>query len=237
MSAKSLVARAAVVLDHRTVGCADQNMLEKALLAFTTFFATIGPLNAAALFPALTPHNTAPERRRMARYGCLLGGGILTFFALVGHEVLVAFGIGLPALRTAGGVLLLLIAIDMVFARPSGGTTTTEDEQAEAATKQDISVFPLATPLIAGPGAIGAAILLAADVRSNPVLLAVVIPAPAQIEHGPGRERILARDQPGDQAGDLLELHEPAARNLAQHIVDMLLDSPLAGSATRFDHR
>ena len=163
------------MLDRCTVRRPDQNMLEKALLAFTTFFATIGPLDAAALFPALTPHNTAPERRRMARRGCLLGGGILTFFALVGHEVLAAFGIGLPALRTAGGVLLLLIAIDMVFARPSGGTTTTEDEQAEAATKQDISVFPLATPLIAGPGAIGAAILLAADVRSNPILLAVVI--------------------------------------------------------------
>ena len=137
-------------------------MLETALVAFTTFFATIGPLDTAALFPALTPQNTARERRAMARKGCLIGAGILLFFAFFGEGVLTAFGISLPALRTAGGILLLLIAVDMVFARNSGGTTTTADERAEATAKQDVSVFPLATPLIAGPGAIGAAILLVA---------------------------------------------------------------------------
>ena len=152
-------------------------MLQTALVAFTTFFATIGPLDTAALFPALTPHNTAQERRAMALKGALIGGAILVFFALFGEGVLAAFGITLPALRTAGGVLLLLIAIDMVFARPSGGTTTTPDEQAEAATRQDVSVFPLATPLIAGPGAIGAAILLTADADGDPLHLAIVVAA------------------------------------------------------------
>ena len=152
-------------------------MLETALLAFTTFFATIGPLDTAALFPALTPRNTVGERRAMALKGCLIGGGILLFFALFGEGVLGAFGISLPALRTAGGVLLLLIAIDMVFARHSGGTSTTADEQAEAATKPDISVFPLATPLIAGPGAIGAAILLVAEAKRDPVKIAIVVGA------------------------------------------------------------
>jgi multiple antibiotic resistance protein len=152
-------------------------MLETALLAFTTFFATIGPLDTAALFPALTPANSARERRAMARKGCLIGAGILLFFALLGEGVLRAFGITLPALRTAGGVLLLLIAIDMVFARESGGTTTTADERAEAASKPDISVFPLATPLIAGPGAIGAAILLVAEAGGDPVEVALVVAA------------------------------------------------------------
>jgi multiple antibiotic resistance protein len=152
-------------------------MLEAALVAFTTFFATIGPLDTAALFPALTPTNTARERRAMARKGCLIGAGILLFFALLGEGVLRAFGITLPALRTAGGVLLLLIAIDMVFARASGGTTTTADERAEAAAKPDVSVFPLATPLIAGPGAIGAAILLMAEAHGDPLRIAVVIGA------------------------------------------------------------
>ena len=152
-------------------------MLETALLAFTTFFATIGPLDTAAMLPALTPHNTAVERRAMALKGSLLGGGILLFFALFGEGVLAAFGITLPALRTAGGVLLLLIAIDMVFARPSGGTTTTADERAEATAKHDISVFPLATPLIAGPGAIGASILLVAQTQRDPAEMAVVIAA------------------------------------------------------------
>ena len=150
-------------------------MLETALVALTTFFATIGPLDTAALFPALTPHNTARERRAMALKGVSIGAAILVFFAVFGEGVLKAFGITLPALRTAGGVLLLLIAIDMVFARASGGTTTTADERAEAAAKQDVSVFPLATPLIAGPGAIGAAILLVADTQGDLVRSALVI--------------------------------------------------------------
>lgn len=152
-------------------------MLETALLAFTTFFATIGPLDTAALFPALTPNDSAAERRRMAKRGCAIGAGILLFFALFGQGVLAVFGITLPALRTAGGILLLLIAIDLVFARPSGGTTTTQEERAEAAAKQDISVFPLATPLIAGPGAIGAAILLVADAHRDPLKILVVLAA------------------------------------------------------------
>ena len=113
----------------------------------------------------------------MALKGCLIGGLILLFFALFGEGVLAAFGITLPALRTAGGVLLLLIAIDMVFARSSGGTTTTADERAEAAAKQDVSVFPLATPLIAGPGAIGASILLVAEAQGEPVKVLIVIAA------------------------------------------------------------
>ncbi|MFL5334091.1 MAG: MarC family protein [Geminicoccaceae bacterium] len=143
-------------------------MLETALLAFTTFIVNVGPLDTAALFPALTPQNTARERRAMAPKGCLDGGLVPLFFALFGERVLAPFGITLPALRTAGGVLVMLIALDMVFARSSDGTTTTADEWAEAAAKRDVSVFPLATPLIAGPGviagpgAIGASILLVA---------------------------------------------------------------------------
>ena len=152
-------------------------MLETALLAFTTFFATIGPLDTAALYPALTPGNTARERRRMAGRGCLIGAGILLFFALFGQGVLGLFGITLPALRTAGGILLLLIAIDMVFARGSGGTTATADERAEAAARPEVSVFPLATPLIAGPGAIGAAILLVADAQRDPLQIMAVLAA------------------------------------------------------------
>lgn len=152
-------------------------MLEPALVAFTTFFATVGPPDVAALFAALTHENTAPERRAMALKGTLIGGGILLFFALFGEAVLANFGISLAALRTAGGILLLLIAIDMVFARPSGGTTTTSEENAEAAGKKDVSVFPLATPLIAGPGAIGAAILLVADADGDPTRISVVVGA------------------------------------------------------------
>src|SRR3546814_10412481 len=94
--------------------------------------------------------------------GTLIATGILLFFVVFGDSLLHLFGIALPALRAAGGILLLLIAIDMVFARPSGGVTTTEEENREATAKHDISVFPLATPLIAGPGTMGATILLVA---------------------------------------------------------------------------
>jgi len=96
----------------------------------------------------------------MALRGVLIATGILLFFAIFGQALLNLFGITLPALRIAGGILLLLISIDMVFARHSGGTGTTPEEEVEARTRPDISVFPLATPLIAGPGAISATILL-----------------------------------------------------------------------------
>jgi multiple antibiotic resistance protein len=111
----------------------------------------------------------------MAVKGTLIATVILLAFAFFGEALLGLFGISLPALRAAGGILLLLIAIDMVFGRPSGGRTTTSEENAEATAKHDISVFPLATPLIAGPGAIGATILLVANAEADRLRVAVVI--------------------------------------------------------------
>ena len=138
--------------------------LDSFLLSLSTFFATIGPADLVLVFAALTERMTTRERRVMALRGALIATGILLFFAIFGEPLLKLFGITLPALRIAGGVLLLLISIDMVFARHSGGTGTTPEEENEARTRPDISVFPLATPLIAGPGAISAVILLATPV-------------------------------------------------------------------------
>jgi len=135
--------------------------LDVFLLALSTFFATIGPADLVLVYAALTEKSTQAERRLMALRGTLIATGIMLFFAVFGEAMLKLFGITLPALRIAGGVLLLLISIDMVFARHSGGTGTTLEEENEARTRPDISVFPLATPLIAGPGAISATILLA----------------------------------------------------------------------------
>jgi len=150
-------------------------MLETAALALTTFFATIGPLDIAAIFAALTANSTPGHRRTMAVRGTLIATGILLLFALAGKLLLANLGISLPALRTAGGILLLLIAIEMVFARTTGVTSTTDEEEREALTKQDISVFPIATPLIAGPGSMGAAILLMADAEGDLLRQAVVL--------------------------------------------------------------
>jgi len=153
------------------------DIVETAVVAFTAFFATIGPIDVAAIFAALTSTATRAARRRMAVRGTLVATAILVTAALVGEPLLDVLGVSLAALRTAGGVLLLLIGIEMVFARSSGGHTTTEEEAREAAAKQDISVFPLATPLIAGPGAIGAAILLMSNAAGSLVLQGVVIAA------------------------------------------------------------
>jgi multiple antibiotic resistance protein len=111
----------------------------------------------------------------MALRGTLIATGILVAFAFGGKVLLGSMGISLAALQTAGGILLLLIGIDMVFARTSGSTSTTDEETREAATREDISVFPLATPLIAGPGAMGAAILLMANARGDASQQAAVV--------------------------------------------------------------
>jgi len=152
-------------------------LIEIALVAFTTFFATIGPVDVAALFAVLTQGSPPAHRRALAVKGVLIASTVLLVFAVFGEAALARLGISLAAMRTAGGILLLLIAIDMVFARPSGGLSTTADETREAKTKQDISVFPLATPLIAGPGTMGAVVLLTASTGGNITHWAVTVAA------------------------------------------------------------
>jgi multiple antibiotic resistance protein len=150
-------------------------MIETAVVAFATLFATVGPLDVAAMFAALTSDDPPRVRRRMAVRGVLIATAILLFFAFAGELMLQSLGISLPALRIAGGILLLLIGIEMVFAISSGGTSTTDEEIREASAKADIAVFPLATPLIAGPGAMGASILLMSDTDGQILLKAAVI--------------------------------------------------------------
>ena len=150
---------------------------ETAIVAFTTFFATIGPIDVAAMYAAMTTTATYQEKKAMAKRGIMIATIILVGFALIGETLLASLGISLAALRTAGGILLLLIGIDMAFARSSGATSTTEDEAYEAEMKEDISVFPLATPLIAGPGSIGSVILLIGNAEGDIVLQCIVIMA------------------------------------------------------------
>jgi multiple antibiotic resistance protein len=150
-------------------------MLETALLALTTFVATIGPIEAAFFFATLSQGRIRAERRRIAGKAVVIATVILLVFAVLGEPILKFLGVTLPALRASGGVLLLLIAVDMVFVRQSGGTAPTDSEQAEAQFKQDIAVFPLATPIIAGPGAMSSAVLLAASTEDDWARHAIVI--------------------------------------------------------------
>lgn len=145
----------------------EANLMETAIVAFTTFFATIGPIDVAATFAVLASRASSENRWSMAVKGVMTASAILFTFALGGDTVLHHLGISLAALRTAGGILLLLIAIDMAFARNSGGVSTTDEENREAVFKEDIAIFPLATPLIAGPGAMGATVLLMTDAQGD----------------------------------------------------------------------
>jgi len=157
----------------------DTRLIESGMVAFTTLFATMGPVDVAATFAAMTSHASPRARSSMALRGVLTAGGILLFFGFAGKPLLAYLGISLAALRTAAGALLFLIAVDMVFARASGGVSTTADETREAEGRKDISLFPLATPLLAGPGSIGAITLFMAnagnDVRQKAVVLLALL--------------------------------------------------------------
>jgi len=153
-------------------------VIETGLVAFTTFFAVIGPIDVAAIYAGLTAGMPAAHRRRTAIKGVTVAAVILLAFAFFGKSVLDYLGITLASLKTAGGILLLLVGINMVLAHSSGISSTTADEAEEASHKDDISVFPLATPLIAGAGTMGAVVLLMADahgdvLRTSAVLLAL----------------------------------------------------------------
>ncbi len=125
------------------------------ITAFATLFVVIDPPGLVPLFIALT-RGMGPERRRaMATRACIIASVLLTAFGIAGEAILGFVGISMPAFRIAGGILLFLTALDMLFERR---TQRREGQQADP--DHDPSVFPLATPLIAGPGAIASMILL-----------------------------------------------------------------------------
>lgn len=129
------------------------------ITAFVTLFVVMDPIGLAPLFLALTPGMGQQARIRVARRALLTSAILLTLFGLVGESLLTAVGISIPAFRIAGGVLLFLTAMDMLFERRTQRREgQTQAHEADPST--DPSVFPLATPLIAGPGALASMILL-----------------------------------------------------------------------------
>lgn len=125
------------------------------ITAFATLFVVIDPPGLVPLFIALTRGMNAERRKAMALRACLIASALLLMFGLAGESILGFIGISMPAFRIAGGILLFLTALDMLFERR---TQRREGQLAEP--DHDPSVFPLATPLIAGPGAIASMILL-----------------------------------------------------------------------------
>ena len=147
-------------------------MLDYVLNALITLFIVIDPIGVAPVFVGLTARGDAAYRTRMAWRGVLLAAAILYAFALGGSPLLAMLGVTLAAFRIAGGLLLFLLAVDMILVRPSGLRSATGEEQREAMDFEDISVFPLAIPLIAGPGALTSLVLLMGRAGGDPVRIA-----------------------------------------------------------------
>lgn len=144
--------------------------LATALTAFTALFVVIDPIGLTPIFIALTSGLSARARRVIALRACLVSFLLLTIFGLAGESVLQFLGISLPAFRIAGGILLFLTALDMLFERRKQRREGQADSVPEA---EDPSVFPLAMPLIAGPGAIATMILLAGSASTPGEILLV----------------------------------------------------------------
>lgn len=135
-------------------------MIEYAFLTFGSLFAIVDPFAAIPTFLAMTEKDTPGQRRRMARTACLTCAGVMAAFALLGPSIFRLFGITLAAFQLAGGLVLLLSALDMLRAQKSAMRETPE-ETAEGRSKDDIAITPLAVPMLAGPGAITTSIVLA----------------------------------------------------------------------------
>jgi multiple antibiotic resistance protein len=150
-------------------------MLATLFTALTTLVATIGPVEAAVMFATLAPNVSDEDRRKIAIRASIIAFILLSGAILLGGPLLRQLGVSIPALQTAGGIILMMISLDMIFARPSSAFKLTASEGAEAQARDDIAVFPLATPLLAGPGSMSAGILLAANAHNDPVALTAVM--------------------------------------------------------------
>jgi multiple antibiotic resistance protein len=176
-------------------------ILSLSLVSLSAIFFVVDPLSAVPFFLAMTRGHSAEERRDTALRAALTAGVVLAAFALAGHWIFRLLGISLGAFRIAGGIVLLLLALDMIRTQPSR-TRITEKEVEAGAVKEDIAIVPLAMPLLAGPGSIATAVVLMARAREGPwwhvlpVLGAIAVTAAASYLFLAGAtrtERVLGR--------------------------------------------
>ena len=142
----------------------NRELLTFSVTAFATIFSIVDPFAAAPVFIAITPDDTDAGRRRMARVAAVVCCCVLLAFAFTGNRIFAFFSITTPAFRAAGGVLLLVLALDMMRAR-SGPVPQSPEEHQEGVAKSDVAITPLAVPLLAGPGAISTVALLGSNAK------------------------------------------------------------------------
>jgi len=142
--------------------------------SFTALFVTVNPIKGAAVFAVLSKHFSRLEQRRIALRSTLIASGLLLVFALFGDDLLRGIGITLAGVRVGGGILLLLLSIDIVFGHSIGPPHQTSESEVDG---DDVSVFPLATPIVAGPGAITAIVVRASEANNRYLDTALLIVA------------------------------------------------------------
>lgn len=154
----------------------DFSVLSEVLLStFVTLFFIIDPIGVVPIFVGLTKYESEQRRRAIALKASIISASILIAFGFIGDFILDRLSISESSFRIAGGVLLLLAAIDMVVAGHTGLSSTTADEREEAKNRQDISVFPLSIPLIAGPGSLVTVVMKMRQFENEFVLQVFVI--------------------------------------------------------------
>lgn len=142
--------------------------LKFAVVALSAVFFVIDPIANVPIFLSITAGDSPAQRRRTALRAALATWLVLSVFALAGGVIFRAFGISLGAFKIAGGLMLLLMAIDMMRAQPSA-TRTSAEEQAEGREREDVAIFPLAIPMLAGPGAIATVMVLMSRAAWHPI--------------------------------------------------------------------
>lgn len=141
-----------------------RDLASYAVVAFSAIFFVVDPIAVVPVFITITEGDTAEKRRDMARRACIISAAILLTFMLCGGLIFKLFSLTLAAFRIAGGVLLMLTALDMVRSIQSR-IRTSEHEVDEAVTKPDVAIVPLAMPLLAGPGSIATVMVLTAQAK------------------------------------------------------------------------
>lgn len=183
-------------------------MVELFLSAFITLFVIIDPPGCAPIYAGLTTGASLAQRRSMAFRACAIAFAILLFFLLLGEPLLTALHIQLDSFRIAGGLMLFLIALDMVFEKRTQRREKRAEQVMATPEVEDVSVFPMAMPMLAGPGAIASVMLLESGARGIEgslvviaalvlvmllTLLALLAAAPLMRIFGTGVEAVITR--------------------------------------------